>query len=1022
MNSVEESLAGIDTRIPVSAYRIQYNEGFTFRDAELIVPYLAELGITDVYSSPCFASREGSLHGYDIVDYNSINDELGGEEGFKSFVNKLRTHSMGQILDIVPNHMCIASDLNRWWRDVLENGPGSVYADVFDIVWEPVKAELKNKVLLPTLGDQYGKVLEKGELLLSYIDGSFAVRYYDRSFPVRPRTYTIILRTNLDTLREHISEDSQVMSEYLSIITALNHLPSPLVKESRKVQERYREKEVIQARLHRLYANEPAIRNHIDAVVAGFNGRQGDPRSFDDLDRLLSEQVYRLAFWRVAAEEINYRRFFDINDLAAVRMEDPAVFRKTHELLFKLIGEGSVTGLRVDHADGLADPAGYLRWLQRDAFLSVMRSHSNGVIRGLPEDLIRKIYDPLGEDGVTPGGDRELRQRYRQMETEVEILKPFYIVAEKILTKGERMPEDWPAYSTTGYVFLNSVNGIFIDMNAEKAFDDIYTRITRQNIRFQDIAHEKKKLIMQVAMSSEITMLAHYLQQFAERDRHTRDFTLNSLLNSLVDVIAYFPVYRTYTSSAVVLDRDRKYIEIAVAKAKKKNPAISGSIFDYLRDVLLLKFPQTFGEKEKADWLNFVMRFQQLTGPIMAKGIEDTAFYTYNRFTSLNEVGGAPDRFGTPIETFHGQNIERLKFWPHALITTATHDTKRGEDLRARLNVLSEMPERWRDHVHSWHRINYKKKAVIDGRRVPDKNEEYLLYQTLVGAWPFHERLDDPRGTFTERISRYMLKAVREAKVNSSWINPDSSYEEGLDLFIRSVLSRPARNAFLADFVPFAGEVAEFGIYNSFSQTLLKITSPGVPDFYQGTELWDLNLVDPDNRWPVDFKERSHCMEQLKQGESSLGPAGLAKKVLEERKDGRIKMYVIWKALALRRSMRRLFEQGEYVPLETMGAGFENICAFERGMGGRRIVVAVPRLLARLLRGKDSLPLGPDAWGDTAVIVPFASGGMRFRNVFTDEIITAVPHEGATVLPASALFRTFPVALAECIGTATDGE
>ncbi|MDD5010147.1 MAG: malto-oligosyltrehalose synthase, partial [Syntrophorhabdaceae bacterium] len=761
-------------RIPVSTYRLQFNTSFTFNDAVKIVQYLYDLGISDIYSSPYLKASKESLHGYDVVDPHVLNPEVGTEGEYAELIAELKNRDMGQVLDIVPNHMCIASFENAWWTDVLENGPSSPYSHFFDIDWNPVKKELTNKVLLPFLGEQYGRVLENQELTVAFSEGSFFIHYYNFKFPVMPKTYTHILNHSIDTLRHALHENNPYFTELLSIITALNHLPSYTESHPEKVQERRREKEIIKKRLRQLYVECDEIRDFIDANVRTFNGVKGEPKSFDLLDNLLREQIYRFSHWRVAAEEINYKRFFDINSLGALHMQKEDVFRETHKLIFELIGGGKITGLRVDHPDGLYNPSEYFHRLQRECFLQLRRAYIEKV----------KKEARLPADYLNSEADEEIAGRYREMLDADPDYKPFYIIGEKILTKGEIMPEEWPIFSTTGYVFLNSVNGIFVDTNNGKTFDRIYRRFTKTNASFQDTIYEKKKLVMQVAMSGEVNVLGHYLNRLSEKNRHTRDFTLNSLIKALIEIIAYFPVYRTYITTWKINERDSHYIDLAISKAKKRNPALNQSIFDFIRDVLLLRFPDDFDEDDKSEWLDFTMRFQQITGPVTAKGVEDTAFYIYNRLTSLNEVGGSPDRFGTLLKTFHGQNIERIKSWPHALITTSTHDCKRSEDARARINVLSELPDIWNGCLTKWARYNVKKKIIVDNRPVPDQNEEYLLYQTLLGVWPIGEPVDaEEYAVFTQRIKDYMQKASREAKEHTSWINPDAVYEDAMNVF-----------------------------------------------------------------------------------------------------------------------------------------------------------------------------------------------------------------------------------------------
>ncbi|HSA77516.1 MAG TPA: malto-oligosyltrehalose synthase, partial [Nitrospirota bacterium] len=676
-----------------------------------------------------------------------------------------------------------------------------------------------------------------------------------------------------------------------------------------------------------------------------------------------------LSHWRVATEEINYRRFFDINGLGAIRMEHHDVFQATHQLIFRLIRDNSVTGLRVDHPDGLYNPAEYFHRLQRGCFTQQMIA-SGGA--GDPEHL-------------TPQTERTLAEHYDEAFLADPAYKPFYIVGEKILAKSERMPEDWPIFSTTGYVFLNSVNGIFIDGNNAKVFDDVYEKFIRAKGNFLDIIYEKKQLVMEIGMSSEVNTLGHYLNDLAEKSRHTRDFTLNSLRRAIVEVIAALSVYRTYTNTWQASDRDVQNIEHAVSRAKRKNPAMSGFIFDFLKDVLTLRFPKDFKDEDKSAWLDFVQRFQQITGPVMAKGVEDTAFYVYNRLVSLNEVGGVPDRFGTSLETFHGQNIERVKNWPHALITSATHDTKRSEDVRARINVLSEMPREWADRARSWARMNKKIKTVIDGVETPDRNEEYLLYQTLVGAWPIEPMEGNVSADFIQRIKDYMLKASREAKVNTSWINPNREYEDALLTFIDGIL-RPA-SPFLNDFQPFQQTISRYGLYNSLSQTLLKICAPGVPDFYQGSELYDFSLVDPDNRRPVDYEKRVTVLAELKRKETAMTGADLARELSRKMDEGSIKQYLISKALNYRKANRALFEQGEYLPLNAAGEKADHVCAFARRLGSASTIVAVPRFLTRLIQVNESMALDKAPWEDTHLILPDAERGAHYRNIFTNEIV-----------------------------------
>jgi (1->4)-alpha-D-glucan 1-alpha-D-glucosylmutase len=985
----EEVRRNLPLRIPVSTYRLQFNRSFRFSDARAAVPYLHSLGISDIYASPYFKAQQGSMHGYDIVDQNSLNPEVGDEEEYDGLADALKGHGMGQILDIVPNHMGIGSSGNRWWLDVLENGPSSPYASYFDIDWDPIKEELENKVLLPILGDQYGRVLENQELSLSFEAGAFLINYYEHRLPVEPATYAQILQHRTEVLEAALGSEDPHFQEFLSIITALKHLPPRSETNPEKITERLREKEIIKKRLLDLYEESPGFRTFLDENIRIFNGTKHIQGSFDLLDALLYSQVYRLSYWQVATEEINYRRFFDINDLAAIRMENPAVFSEVHRLVFNLIKEGKVTGLRVDHPDGLHNPREYFRALQEECF-------------------IQTCLGALGAEGDEQA-EGQMREFYRsELGKDPGLGRPFYIVGEKILIDGETLPEDWQIFGTTGYVFMNSVNGLFVDSANARAIDNIYSRYTRSRLSFERLVHEKKELIMRTSMSSEMNVLGHELNRISEKDRRYRDFTLNDLTDAIVELIAFFPVYRTYITAAGPSERDRFYVNTAIARAKRYSRELSPSIFEFLRSVLLLEYPDKFDEERKRQWLDFTMKFQQLTGPVMAKGLEDTVFYVYNRLVSLNAVGGNPDRFGIPVETFHGHNSERNERWPHTLITTSTHDSKRSEDVRARINVISELPEEWKDCLKRWSRTTKKNKAVLEGQLVPDRNEEYLLYQTLLGAWPIGPEGQAGHDDFRQRIKQYMIKAAKEAKVNTSWINPNPDYEAALLGFVDGVMQN---SQFLEDFREFRQKVSHFGAFNSLSQTLLKITSPGVPDFYQGTELWDLSLVDPDNRRPVDYSLGIRALSNLRALEAGIGPLELTRELVLNWQDGRIKLYLTSKALNLRKDKKGLFFDGEYIALKAGGSYGEHLVAFVRAKGGERAITVVPRLLAGLLKPGE-LPLA-DVWGDSYIALPFDKPGSAYRDIFSGRTIRTVEKDGGAALGVSDLLYSFPVSLLE---------
>jgi len=958
-------------RIPISTYRIQLNRTCTFLNAAQLVPYLHNLGITDLYCSPYFTATPGSTHGYDVVDPTTLNPEIGADEDYRRLVEELHQRGMGQLLDVVPNHMGIAMQINGWWRDVLENGPSSRYASFFDIDWDPLKPELRDKVLLPILGDQYGVVLENQELQLVYEEGRFVVRYYDHRLPVAPKPSALILAHRLSTLIEEPGADSPQVMELQSIITALKHLPSRLDRAPDLVVERYREKEIIRLRLAALVQSSPTVRAFLQDNVCFINGKKGDPRSFDLLDAILNDQAYRLAYWRVAAEEINYRRFFDINELAAIRMEDPAVFNETHRLLLQLVRDGSVTGLRIDHVDGLYDPADYVEKLRRWA-------------------------------------NAELPVTGQASE------RPMYVVVEKILGVSEELPAAWPVFGTTGYDFLAWLNELFVDRANERAFDAIYSRFIGEHEAFEELTYRCKQLIMQAAMASELNALGHQLNRLSERDRRSRDFTLNSLTHAIQEIIACFPVYRTYITAAAngVPSRDRSFIWEAVTKAKRRNPAVSGLVFDFVRDLLL--DPLHHDSLEREERVRFVTKFQQTTSPVAAKGIEDTAFYRYHRFISLNEVGSDPRQFGITPSLMHDQLRARQQHWPGSLSATSTHDTKRGEDVRARLNVLSEIPKRWKAHATRWQKMNQGFKTRSGGDSFPGGKEEYLLYQTLIGAWPFGDMDPDQHGSFVERIQRYMNKALKEAKEHTSWISPDAEYEEAVRCFVAQVLDRSRENAFLDDFLPFQSWVAAYGLYNSLSQLVVKMTAPGVPDCYQGTELWDLSLVDPDNRRPVDFSERIRLLDELdKASATEARRVALVQELVARPTDGRIKLFLTAECLRYRRAHPALFRDGDYVKLECMGSRNKHLFAFARLHGEGTVLTIVPRFPTRLVADPRTPPLGDGVWGDTCVAVPAWREGTRFRDICTGERIGTITRDERQVLPVAQILRHCPVACLE---------
>ncbi len=927
-------------RIPVATYRVQLGRDLTLDQVTELLDYFEALGISDCYTSPILETATKGSHGYDVADHNRVREEIGGEPALLRLSAGLRARGMGLLLDVVPNHMGIARNNNAWWRDVLEKGPASAYASFFDIDWHPVKTELQDKVLLPILGDQYGAVLDRGELQLRLSDGRFRVDYYDVVLPIALRSYARILAHRMEELKA----DEEETLRFKSLVTWFATMPGATERDPDRLVARDADLESGHDKLAALLAESPAVRAFVEDNVRIFNGVAEEPHSFDLLDALLSEQSYRLAFWRVAGEEINYRRFFDINELAAIRMEDPEVFAATHRLLFRLVADGVVTGLRIDHPDGLYAPGEYLRRLQEGC-----------------------------------GGD-------------------FYVVAEKILAPGEQLPETWATDGTTGYEFVNLLNGIFVDRTQARAMDQVYTRLIKERPAFAEVVYECKRLIMETSMASELNMLAHRLHGISEKHRSSRDFTLRSLTAALREVIAAFPVYRTYAgdlSPMAVTPRDREYLVRACAAAQRRTPATNALVYDWICELLTLRMPAWADEVDRRERTDFVMRFQQITGPVTAKGYEDTALYRFNRLLSLNEVGGDPSRFGAALAEFHAGNAARVARTPHALTPTTTHHTKRSEDVRARINVLSEIPHAWRRRVLEWQRLNRRHRTVADRVPTPGANTEYLIYQTLVGAWPISR----------ERLHAYVMKAIHEAKSHTSWVNPNGPYDEAVSRFVEAILDPARSGAFLDDFTAFEQRIAHFGAFNSLAQTLVKITAPGVPDFYQGTELWDLSLVDPDNRRPVDWALRRRTLDELTAAHAAApDAAAFAHELVKMKEDGRVKMYVTARALGVRRARAVLFQQGEYRVLEVTGPYADHVCAFARVHAGAAVVTVVPRLLAR--RGTDALPLGGDYWGDTRETMPDGVAP-AFRNEFTGE-----RRYGATLALADVL-ASFPVALLE---------
>ena len=967
--------------VPVSTYRLQVHAGFRLTDAAGVVPYLERLGISTLYSSPYFTAAPGSTHGYDVCNHNEISPELGGDAAHLELTNAVTAARMGHIVDFVPNHMGIGSGGNAWWTDVLENGPSSSAAGYFDIDWAPLKAELHAKLLLPILGDQYGNVLERGELRLEFRDGTLTLRYFDNVLPINPREVPRVLGVAVGPVTARLGEDSPRLHEFLSVLTSLGNLPPYTEQDPARVSERQREKEVARTRLARLAEEDEGIAAEIAAAVDHVNGTPGNAASFNTLHELLEAQAYRLSYWRTASHEINYRRFFDVNSLAGMCVERAEVFEATHRLLGQLLASGRLQGVRVDHPDGLFDPARYFEMLQELAERGASRQAGTTV-------------PPQDPDGPSP----------------------VYVVAEKILSGRERLPAKWKVHGTTGYNYLNDQNGVFVDMAQARRLRRGYAKLTGHIDPFEDVLYQSKRLIMHTAMASELNVLAHMLDRIGEGNRKSRDFTLDSLRDAITEVVACFPVYRTYVDEHGWTPEDRAMVEQAIVRARRRNPAMEASLFDFFREVVLPRDPAgtpAQGEVERRggyppadanevrERLRFAMKLQQYTGPVQAKGLEDTAFYRYNVLISLNEVGGDPSRIGRSVEDFHDANTHRARRWPLEMLATSTHDTKMGEDVRARINVLSEFPDDWGREAARWMRINRGHRSIVDGEPAPDRVDEYRLYQALIGGWI--PRITEPSQDFVDRISEYMIKSAREAKVHTSWLTPNQSYEDGLRSFIQTILKATGGAKFLSAFLPFQQRIAMLAVTNSLAQVVLKIGSPGIPDFYQGAELWDLNFVDPDNRRPVDFELRGRMLDSI--ADTPIDD------LLQRWEDGRIKLLVTSRGLHLRRDLPEVFAGGDYQPLITQVSVPGDVIAFSRSSGEHAVITVAPRLVSALASEGRTFPLGGDCWKTSRIMLPEGLRGRAFRDVFTGAELRPTVRSDEGWFFVGQLFDRLPVAL-----------
>jgi isoamylase len=929
-----------------ATYRLQLNAEFTFESARQIIPYLQRLGVTDVYTSPLMVAAPGSMHGYDVADHQRLNPELGPEGALEALSATLRERGMGLLIDWVPNHMGVSIGHNRWWDDVLENGPSSLYADYFDIDWRPVRQDLHDRVLLPLLGDQYGNVLDRGELQIVWDGESFKLAYYERRLPLGPKSLLPLLELALSRLP--LSQDDLERHELESIVSALRHLPARHETRVDLKRERAREKEVIKRRLSRLSHESAPIRAALEQAMVHLNGTPGASSSFDQLDAILDLQSYRLSSWKVATEEINYRRFFDVNELAAIRMEDPGVFEEAHSLLFKLIDARLVNAIRLDHTDGLYDPFDYF-------------------------DKLQARFHRPAEGAVSPD----------------DLARPLPILVEKILQRDEALPDEWPVDGTTGYEFGVSVRGLWLDPGSETALTRTYAAFTGDQRSFSEHEYACKRHVVRFVLISELNVLSQAAHRIAMAHRHFRDFTLLGLTSALIEVVCAFPVYRTYLrADKPASERSQRVVRAAVRLARLRSPAFSPSLFAFFEELLLMQLPGS--EEQRRTQTAFALRFQQLTGPIMAKAVEDTAFYRYTRLISRNEVGDSPGRLVTLPRDFHRDNAERARSWPLSMVTTATHDTKRGDDAAARIAALSEVPELWHGTVHRWREITASARSLVGEKAAPEPTLEYLFYQTLVGVTPFGASAADV-AELEPRLSAYLLKAAREAKTETSWLTSNQEYETALQDFVTRSLGN---RIFAEEVAHFCSRIERAGAVNALAQTLLRLTVPGVPDTYQGGELWSQSLVDPDNRGAVDYTLRAQYLEHIERG--AARPLELARELLETYPDGRVKLYVTYSALQLRKQRPELFAQGDYAPLD---AGEEAV-AFLRCFEAQRLVCVVPRLSQRL--AADGFPVGP-AWGQRA-LKGLPAG--RYYEHLTGQHIDV---DGD--VPLSRLLGSFPLAM-----------
>ncbi len=929
----------------LSTYRLQMHKEFNFDETSKIVPYLAELGITTLYLSPIFKAQKGSKHGYDVVDPTKINPELGGEAGFDELVKEAKEHKMSILLDIVPNHMAATLE-NPYWMDILENGQASIYSHYFDINWNPIFGPTENKLLLPVLGKPFGETLENKEIKILFKDGKFNFNYYDNNFPVETKSYAQIFRFGLENFKDL---DKEFLKIVLDLIDKLNNLPPPTETIIEKKLERNINAIEIKNALKELYKTSEQFKDFIRHTINKLHGKKGNENSFIPLERLLLSQPYQLVYWQAGLKEINFRRFFDVNELIGVKVENEKVMKDTHKLLFELIEKYNIAGFRIDHIDGLYDPTSYL------------------------ENLYKYTNN---------------------------LKKDFYIVVEKILAPHEHLPLVWKTNGTTGYEFLNMATFALVRRKGEKSINKIYKKIAPENINFQQLVYNCKKYILDKNFNSELTTLWYKLILIAKSHRHVLDFPLQSLRKLLEEVIVNFRVYRTYINNLSPSEMDKKEINFVIEQIKNNNKYFEERGINFIKDLLTLNILEETKNFIGSDWLSFVMDLQQLTSPVMAKGFEDTALYNYNRLVSLNEVGGNPTQFGLSIDKFHEFFNKRQSNELLSLLATSTHDTKRSEDVRCRINVLSEIPQEFLAHYNKWRKINSSLKTKIGRQFFPDKNTEYLLYQTLIGSFPFEmfKNMDKVNEEYIERIKNYMLKATREAKKYTNWITPDDNYEKSVLSFIENILNIQKNRDFIEDFIPFTEKISFYGAINSLVYQTLKLTCPGIPDTYQGCELWDFSLVDPDNRRPVNYDLRMQYLESTK----NIATTEEIENLLINYTNGKIKLYIMNKILNLRKNYSQLFLNGKYTPVRTAGKYKNNIISFLRENSKVKLLVVLPRFTTEITKNYE-FPIN-NIWANTSILIPKPSKKI-WSNIFFDQTIKHTHNK----IKIAELLKNFPI-------------